>query len=286
MILKRVNPSVFHEGGANEGAGVTLRYLGTAGFVVESRETTLVLDPFVTRPGLFETAFCKLKPDSELIQRVIPRADDVLIGHSHHDHILDAPELCRQTGARLIGSHSTANVGRAAGLPEKQILATSGREDIAIQGDNVIRGFPSFHGKVGGRIPLPGDIPSLSEWPTHFTKLRHGLVLDWLVTVGGIRIMHIDSADFIEEELTGFKADVLCLCAVGWQSRQDYVKTVIDILRPRFVIPCHWDWFFSDYDQEARCLPGVDLIGMKEEIKKAGAEPVVLPLGGRFSIPS
>ena len=35
------------------------------------------------------------------------RADDVLVGHAHMDHVLDAPSLCMRTGARLIGSPST-----------------------------------------------------------------------------------------------------------------------------------------------------------------------------------
>ncbi|MFX5839858.1 MBL fold metallo-hydrolase, partial [Acinetobacter baumannii] len=49
-------------------------------------------------------------------ERLIPEADDVLIGHAHYDHILDAPDLCRQTGARLIGSSTAVQVGIAAGL--------------------------------------------------------------------------------------------------------------------------------------------------------------------------
>ena len=283
MFLSCVDPSLYYSREAPVDGKVTIEYLGTAGFVLKTEERVVVLDPFLTRPGILKTLFCKLDSDSELIRRAIPRADDVLIGHSHHDHILDAPELCHQTGARLIGSHSTRVVGRAAGLPEEQLIATSGGEDIACGETTTVRGFASFHGKVMGRVPLPGDIPELSEWPVRFTKLRHGLVLDWLVTMGGIRIMHIDSADFVEEELAGIEVDVLCLCAVGWQSRPDYVRKAIELLRPRFVIPCHWDWFFRGYEKEPRCLPGVALPQFVEAIEKTGATSVVLPLGAEFA---
>ena len=47
-----------------------------------------------------------------------PRANDVLVGHAHHDHVLDAPEVCRHTGARFIGGPDACQVARAAGLPE------------------------------------------------------------------------------------------------------------------------------------------------------------------------
>ena len=67
---------------------------------MQHAQHTVVLDPYVSRPGLLATGLRPLRPDAELIRRVIPRADDVLVGHAHHDHVLDAPELCRQTGAR------------------------------------------------------------------------------------------------------------------------------------------------------------------------------------------
>ena len=65
----------------------------------------MVLDPFVTRHPLGHLLANKPLPsDPALVRRLIPRADDVLIGHAHFDHILDGPVLCQQTGARLVGS--------------------------------------------------------------------------------------------------------------------------------------------------------------------------------------
>ena len=86
---------------------VTLTYLGTAGFVLSAPERTVVLDPFVTRLPLGHLLANKPLPrDPALVQRLIPKADDVLIGHAHFDHILDGPVLCQQTGARLVGSRA------------------------------------------------------------------------------------------------------------------------------------------------------------------------------------
>ena len=127
---------------------VTLTYLGTAGFVLSAPERTVVLDPFVTRLPLGHLLANKPLPsDPALVQRLIPKADDVLIGHAHFDHILDGPVLCQQTGARLVGSRAACMVGRAAGLPEAQLLETAGREDIA-SGAWTLRGLPSVHGKA------------------------------------------------------------------------------------------------------------------------------------------
>ena len=94
--------------------------------------------------------------------------------------------------------------------------------------------------------------------------------------------MHIDSADFIEEELQGLQADIICLCAIGRHYRPGYVADAVRILKPRWIIPCHWDWFFTPFEGPHLMLPGVDLPGFVEEIRAAGVTPAVLPIGGEL----
>lgn len=259
---------------------LSIRYLGTAGFVLTAQQHTLVLDPYLSRHPVTTLLTRPLPSRRELVTRHLPKANDVLVGHAHYDHILDAPELCRQTGARLIGSRATINVGRAAGLPEHQLLETAGRETLR-SGDWQVRGLPSLHGKVlAGRIPFPGDITEPPPWPPRMHQLKHGLVLNWWIDTGSLRVVHIDSADFINEELQGMTADVLCLCAIGRRFRPNYVQDAVRLLKPRWVIPCHWDTMITPFDQEPDLIPGVDLPGFFTEIEAAGATPVYLPMRG------
>ena len=64
---------------------IRLRYLGTAGFVFSSHDRTIVVDPYVSRPSAWKSATQKLTPDLARIQSYIPEANDVLVGHAHHD---------------------------------------------------------------------------------------------------------------------------------------------------------------------------------------------------------
>jgi len=268
------------------GDDLRLTYLGTAGFVLTDGRRTVVLDPFVSRPGLRRTLSAPLKPDTQTIERHIPHADDVLVGHSHYDHILDAPDLCRRTGARLIGARATMMVGRAAGVPEAQLYETAGREDIA-SGDWTLRGLPSLHGKaIAGRVPLPGDIIEPPRWPARVTDLRHGQVLNWWVDTGRLTVVHIDSAEFIREELQGLRADIVCLCAIGRKYRPDYVKEVVELLQPRWIVPCHWDTMITPVDAEPDMIPGVDLPGFMDEIRAAGVTPLLTPILGNLRFPA
>lgn len=270
----------------NPDAPLQLRFLGTAGFELRAQGHTLVLDPFVSRPSLRQTLFDRLTPDAALIRRLIPHADDVLIGHAHHDHVLDGPELCRQTGARFIGGPDACNVARAAGLPESQIVSTTGREGI-VSGPATVRGVPSVHAKVYfNKTFLAGNIPTPPPWPARASDLLHGLVLDWEIEVGGLRVVHIDSADFLPEEHRGRTCDVLCLCAIGRRYRPHYTAEAIRLLRPRWVIPCHWDVMSTPIEARPLTLPGVDLPGFLAEIREAGAEPVLLPPLATWSLPA
>ena len=117
--------------------------------------------------------------------------------------------------------------------------------------------------------------------------LRHGLVLNWWIQMAGLKIVHVDSADFINEELEALQADVVCLCAIGRKYRPGYTHDIVRILKPRWVIPCHWDWMLEPYDQPRHhTLPGVDLGGFLDEIRAAGAEPLLLPIGGELHVPA
>ncbi len=253
---------------------VRFTFLGTAGFVVASQARTFVVDPYVSRAGLLRTAFGRLRVDEERVRRYLPVADEVLVGHSHYDHALDAPAVATRTGARLLGSTDTANLARAAGFAMDRYVEVTPGQAVPC-GAAVATPWRSRHGKaLFGRVPLPGSIASPPPWPPRIYDLRHGAVLHWQMQLEGLSVLHIDSADFYEDELA--PADVLLLCAVGRQYRQDYTRILLERVRPKVVIPCHWDDFSVPIEAPPRQLPGVDVEGFVEEIRAGGARPVVL----------
>ena len=259
-----------------------IKYLGTAGFILSDQHRTLVLDPFISRPNFWQTFTQPLLSDPRLVKSYIPQADEVLIGHAHYDHILDAPEVCQQTGARLIGSGATLMYGRSAGLSEAQMLETKGRETIACGKWQVI-GLPSIHGKaLFGRIPLPGDMTTPPPFPPKFHHLKHGQVFNWWIHTGQLSVVHIDSADFIEQELQGKQADIVCLCAIGRKYRPNYVKDVVRLLKPKYIIPCHWDSMMTPIDATPQLLPSVNIPEFLEEIKACGVIPLFMPILGEL----
>ena len=286
MFFLKSPPREWYASSPSGSPALEVTYLGTAGFVLRDAHRAVVLDPYVSRVPFCDLVSKRLSPKGALLHALIPKADEVCVGHAHFDHILDAPLLCQQTGARLIGARASMMVGRAAGLREEQLIETAGHEALAA-GPWTIMGLPSIHGKaVLGRIPLPGDITAPPLWPPRFYELKHGLVLNWLIDTGAVKVLHIDSADFLPEALQGAQTDVLCLCAVGRQYRPNYVKEVLALTRPKWVIPCHWDTMLTHIGETPDLLPGVDLEGFLREIRAEGVVPLLTPLLGKLTFPA
>ena len=51
------------------------------------------------------------------------------------------------------------------------------------------------------------------------------------------------------------------------RDRPNYVKEVVALLQPKWIIPCHWDTMFTHYENEPDYIPAVDLAGFIQEIK-------------------
>jgi len=75
----------------------------------------------------------------------VTRADFVLVGHSHFDHLAGAEVIATNTGARIIGSNESCRVMRERGVPEEQLLPSQGDERHRLANGVTVRVFPSLH---------------------------------------------------------------------------------------------------------------------------------------------
>ena len=114
---------------------VTLDWLGCATFRLQVDDTVIMLDAYIDR--------VPLAPDVGLSAADISRADAVLVGHSHFDHIAGAEVIAANTRAPVIGSNESARVLLEAGISEDQLLRSQGGERHRIAKDITIEVFPS-----------------------------------------------------------------------------------------------------------------------------------------------
>ncbi len=116
---------------------VTLDWLGCATFRLTIDDLVVFLDAYIDR--------VPLAPPVGLSAAEVDRADYVLVGHAHFDHIAGAETIALNTGARLIGSNETALVLREAGVPESQLLPSQGGERHRLADGVSVEVFPGLH---------------------------------------------------------------------------------------------------------------------------------------------
>jgi L-ascorbate metabolism protein UlaG (beta-lactamase superfamily) len=118
----------------------TLDWYGCATFRLTLDDLVVFLDAYIDRaPGA---------PGTGLRADDIDRADWIVVGHSHFDHIWGAERIARQTGATIIGSYESIRIMIDAGVPTDQLMPVSGGERIRLSDDVVVSVFPSLHSCV------------------------------------------------------------------------------------------------------------------------------------------
>jgi L-ascorbate metabolism protein UlaG (beta-lactamase superfamily) len=235
--------------------GVTVRFTGTSTLVFDDGETAWMVDGWFSRPGPLQLALGEIEPDLEAIQRglaanEVDRLAAVIPVHSHYDHAMDSPEVARRTGAILMGSESTANIGRGWGLPEAQIRVFRDHEPVTL-GDFVVTPIESRHfqfpdPKLRERALGNPEITEPLKPPVGLFDYRLGkaYVLHVAHPRGSFAI--VGSAGYLEGSLAALEADVIFLGIGGLGSqtadyRERYWRETVVATGAKRVIPIHYD---------------------------------------------
>ena len=209
-----------------------LTYYGHASFkLVTPRGNVLLIDPWLTNP-----LFQKGKDEIQALKRV----DLILLTHGHFDHVGDATEIGKRTGAKLVATFDlSAAMKSVQGYPAEQAdLDTTGHfggELKLLDGDVTVTFVPAWHGsammKDEGGAPYYGGTPS-------------GIVI---AVADGPTIYDTGDTDlFSDMALVSRyqKVDVMIACmgdhfTMGPRRAADAVQLV----DPRVVIPQHFKTF-------------------------------------------
>ena len=218
------------------GAGsVRVTWLGTAGFAVERDGHVVLLDPYLTRASLSRCLWAPLRADAALAQRLVPRADAIVLSHTHFDHALDVPVIARQTGARVFGSRSAVHLCRSHGLPGTQVACVEPDAGSAPREAEVgpfrLRFWPSAHSAVFlGRVPFAGEFADCTDVPMRTEAYRCGAVFSTEIEVGGRRLFHVGSAELVERGWHVKPVDLALACVAGWTSTERYPERLVAAL--------------------------------------------------------
>jgi len=207
-------------------------WYGHAAFkIVTPANNVLLIDPWLTNP-----AFEKGKEELAALKRV----DLILLTHGHGDHLGDAVEIGKRTGAKLVSNFDLAEAMKLAlGYPAEQAgndtTGHLGGELTLLDGTVKVRFVPAWHGSGVARD---------DKSPPVYAGNPTGLV----ITIDrGPTIYHTGDTDVFSDMALiprYDKIDIMMVCmgdhfTMGPERAADAVKFV----DPRITIPIHYGTF-------------------------------------------
>ena len=228
-----------------------IKWLGHAGFQITSgKGKIIIIDPWLTDNPL---APCKAED--------ITKADFVLVTHDHFDHIADAAQIVKATGATLIGMPET--VGRLkeeAGVPDSQIVFGAGMN-------------------IGGTVSSDGIAITMVQ---AFHSSQTGSPAGYLIKLeDGYTVYHAgDTGIFSSMKLLGELFHInLALLPIGGVFTMDpkQASLAAKLLGTETVIPIHYKTFpILEQDSSSFAeIMGKEASGIEVVVLDPGQEYVV-----------
>jgi L-ascorbate metabolism protein UlaG (beta-lactamase superfamily) len=264
---------------------VQLEWLGVSTFRLTLDSLVILLDAYVDR--------VPLAPPVGITSAEVERADYVLVGHSHFDHLFGAATVATNTGAVIVGSYESVRLMSDAGISEGQLMAVSGGEPIRLSDDVRVQVFPSLHSCIWSSAGRSTDEECLGDLGvTHQERIerlasRHssrtvdeavmahlaatgpsprgdGGALAYLIETPEGSIFWKDTSGHWSSLLGGVHPDVAILAASGrgnvdgepiQGSLADFVAGEVEMIGPRRLLLCHHDNWMPPFTTETDIEP-------------------------------
>jgi L-ascorbate metabolism protein UlaG (beta-lactamase superfamily) len=270
------------------GSALEITYFGNSTLLIDDGKTCLLVDGFFSRPGPLKTLFGKIGPERLLLEaelRKIKRPEAVLVGHSHHDHALDATAVADYFQTMVVGSRSFANLYHGSHAPDRasrlEVIPPGGATLPRI-GKFTVHFAPSDHVVPYWFVQrsIKPDINAPLSMPAHYTKFGCGDVFAIHIDHPQGKIVITTTAGAKQGQFGGRKADVVFL-SVGLLTKEStnnqnlYWHETVEATKPKLIVPVHWDDFSRKLSRGLKPGPGESSKKLMTLVKgKAGTRDV------------
>jgi L-ascorbate metabolism protein UlaG (beta-lactamase superfamily) len=262
---------------------VRVTWLGVATLLFDDGETQILIDGFFSRPSLADLFLGRpIESDAATInyaldQYRIRRLAAIIPAHSHFDHAMDIGAVANRTSASILGSETTANIARGAGVPEDQIVVVENHSQYTF-GRFTVTMIHSTHAPIGwgGSVPYAGTVDEPLQTPAAASAWREGRSYSIVIAHPQGTTLVQGNAGFLQGALEGVQADVVMLGlqlieGLGRKYTEQYWQAVVTTTGADHVLPIHFDDFTQPFGKIVllpRAIENiVDVAGWLEEIR-------------------
>jgi len=247
---------------------VTVTWLGVTTLLFDDGETQVLIDGFFSRPSLADSVLGRpVASDAARINYVLDeyrmgRLAAIIPVHSHYDHAMDIGAIANRSSASILGSETSAQIARGAGVPEDQIVIVEddGKYEF---GRFTVTMMASAHAPIGwgGSVPFAGTVDEPLETPAPISAWREGKSYTVVISHPHGTTIVQGSGGYSDHALDGVRADVVMLGVallegLGRDYAEGYWRALVTTTGAAHVFPIHFD----DYTQpfgEVQLMPRV-----------------------------
>jgi L-ascorbate metabolism protein UlaG (beta-lactamase superfamily) len=256
--------------------GLEIEWLGVSGYRITHEGQTLFVDPFLSRVPFRDLVLRRPNlPQTAILDRFLHAPGPVagvLVGHTHFDHAVDAPEIARRFGCRAFGSSSLV-----------RLMALHGLADQAVEvepyttyelGPFEVGFTPSVHSKLllGLAVPYDGELTCEHLDSLSPGAYRCGQVWGISIRVAGVTLYHQGSANLIDDAVREHGVVVFLAGVAGRSFTESYWRRILPLLQPRIVVPTHYDNFFRPLGGPIEFVANAQVARLPDEIGAISSE--------------
>lgn len=269
-VLNMPTPAVVSAANAD---AVTVTWLGVTTLLFDDGETQILIDGFFSRPSIADILLRRpVDNDAPRINYAINefrmrRLAAIIPVHSHFDHAMDVGAIANRSSASVLGSESTAQIARGAGVPEDQIAIVASTTSFEF-GQFKVTLRPIGHAPIGwrGAVPLDGVIEEPLEMPQPITAWRMGGAFTVIIEHPQGTALVQGSAAYRKYELQDVAADVVFLGiaqleSLGKEYAELYWQHTVTATGSHSVYPIHFDDYTKPFGEVVLPPAIVDNVG-------------------------
>jgi len=240
---------------------VTVTWLGVTTLLFDDSETQILIDGFFSRPTLTEILL-DLPVDNNAAQINyamnefrMRRLAAIIPVHSHFDHAMDIGEIANRSSASILGTESTAEIARGAGVPEDQITVVEGTASFQF-GNFTVTLRPVNHAPIGwgGEVPFDGKIEEPLTMPQPVSAWRMGGAYTIIIEHPQGTALVQGSAAYKKYDLRDIAADAVflgvgALHSLGRDYAELYWQHTVTATGSHSVYPIHFDDFTQPFGE-------------------------------------
>ncbi|MGB5255720.1 MAG: MBL fold metallo-hydrolase [Woeseiaceae bacterium] len=234
---------------------VIATWLGVSTILFDDGETQILIDGYFSRPGIADVLLRRpIDNDAAMINYALDefrmrRLAAIIPVHSHFDHAMDVGAIANRTSASIIGSPSTVEIARGAGVPEDQITLATVDQPYEF-GRFTVTLLRTRHAPVGwrGSVPFAGTIDTPLTTPQPISAWREGGSYTVVIEHPQGTTVVQGSAGYSEDLLDAVSADVVMLGVGGLESlgrnyAEGYWQAIVTSSGAHSVFTVHFDDF-------------------------------------------